>query len=104
MPDTMFKRSPAADPARLEQMKDILLRYPDIAEAERQELLAYLKKGPPLDTALLSTVDELRPKLAWFRADHRRHFELGARQYAIVAIILAGLVALFVWLWDSGLS
>ena len=104
MPDTMFKRSPAADPARLEQMKDILFRYPDISVSERQDLLAYLKKGPPLDTALLSTVDGLRPKLARFRADHRRHFELGIREYAIVAIILAGLVALFIWLWDSGLS
>ena len=103
MPDTMFKRSPAVDPARLEHMKDLLFRYPDIAESERREILEFLKKGPPLDTALLSTVDHLRPKLAQFREDNRRHFALGVREYAFVALILAGLTLLFGWLWDAAL-
>lgn len=102
MPDTMFKRSPAANPARLEQMKDLLFRYPDITDSERQELLTFLKKGPPLDAALLTTVDHLRPKLGRFRDDHRRHFDLGLREYVLVAAILAGLILMFALLWDSG--
>ena len=103
MPDTTFRRSPAVDPARFEHIRDLLSRYPGVADAEREEILHYLKKGPPLDTALLSTVEPLRPKLASFRADHRRHFAIGAKEYILVAILLLSLVALLAFLWDSGI-
>lgn len=84
-------------------MQDLLSRYPQIADAEKQEILRYLKKGPPLDTALLTTVEWIKPQLARFREDHRRHFAIGAKHYAAVALILAGLVTLLALLWDSGL-
>lgn len=104
MPDTTFKRSPAVDPARLEHIQNLLSRYPDITEADREEILHFLKKGPPLDTALLGTVEPVRPQLDRFRADHRRHFEVGAKEYLLVAILLAALAALAALLWDSGLT
>ena len=104
MPDTTFKRSSAADPARLEHIRDLLSRYPDIGDSEKEAILHYLKKGPPLDTALLSTFEQIRPKLERFREDHRRHFELGAREYIFVAVLVAALLALCAFLWDSGLS
>ena len=104
MPDMTFKHSPAVDPARLEHIQDLLSRYPDIADSEQEEILKYLKKGPPLDTALLSTVERIRPQLARFREDHRRHFALGAKEYILVAVLLAALVALFAFLWDAGLK
>jgi hypothetical protein len=103
MPDTTFKRSPAVDPARFEHIQDLLSRYPDIAEAERQEVLHFLKKGPALETALLSTIEPLRPKLDHFREDHRRHFAVGAKEYVLVAVVLVALAAVFAFLWDSGL-
>ena len=103
MPDTTFARSPAIDPARLERIQDLLSCYPAIGEAEKMEIVHYLKKGPPLDTALLTTVERLRPQLERFRADHRRHFELGAKEYLIVLVLLTALVALLASLWDSGL-
>ena len=104
MPDTTFNRSPVADAPRREHIETLLSSYPDITDAEKEEILHYLKKGPPLDTVLLSTVDHFRPQLERFRRDHRRHFELGAKEYLIVAVLLAALVALFAFLWDSGLK
>lgn len=104
MPDTTFKRSAAVDPARLEHIQDLLSRYPDISDADRGEILNYLRKGPPLDAALLTTVERIKPKLARFREDHRRHFAVGAKEYILVAVLLAVLVALFVFLWDAGLK
>ena len=104
MPDTTFKRSSAADPARLEHIRDLLSGYPDIGDAEKAEILNYLKKGPPLDTALLTTVEPIRPQLARFREDHRRHFAVGAKEYILLAALLAALAALFIFLWDAGLK
>lgn len=104
MPDTTFKRSSAADPARLEHIQDLLSRYPEIGDAEKEQILHYLKKGPPLDTALLTTVERIRPQLARFREDHHRHFAAGAKEYAMVAILVAAMVALFVFLWDAGVK
>lgn len=102
MPDTTFKRSPAVDPARLEHIRNLLSRYPKISDAETAEIVRYLKKGPPLDTALLSTVESIKLQLARFREDHRRHFALGVREYVITALVLAVLVAMAVLLWDAG--
>ncbi|MDT9601055.1 hypothetical protein [Sphingosinicella rhizophila] len=104
MPDTTFKRSPADDPARLEQMKELLSRYPDIDDSEKDEIVHYLKKGPPLDAALLSTLERIKPQLARFREEHRRHFALGAKEYALVAVFVVALVALLALLWDAGLK
>lgn len=104
MPDTIFTRSPAVDPARLEHMREILSRYPQVSDAEKEEILRYLKKGPALDTALLTTVEDIRPQLARFREDHRRHFDIGLKEYALVALLVVALVAVLALLWDSGLK
>ena len=103
MPDTIFKRSPAVDPARLEHIQGLLSRYPQVSDAETEEILRYLKKGPALDTALLTTVEPIRPRLARFREDHRRHFAIGVKEYAVVVTLVIALVALLAFLWDSGL-
>jgi hypothetical protein len=84
-------------------MQDLLSRYPQISDAEKQEVVRYLKKGPALDTALLTTVERIRPQLARFREDHRRHFAISAKEYAVIALLLVALVTVLALLWDSGL-
>jgi hypothetical protein len=102
MPDTTLNRA-AVDPTRFEQIQELLSRYPNITDAERAEIIHLLKKGPPIETALLSTIERVRPQLDHFREDNRGHFAIGAKEYVFVAVSLVALVALFAFLWDSGL-
>lgn len=90
--------------SRRARAENLLGRYPDIDAGEMRELLRFLKKGPPLEVALLTTDDQTSAKLRRFRDDHRGEFSLGPKEYSIVAIIVAGLVALLSLLWDSGLA
>ena len=92
------------DPERLEHIKELLSRYPWISGVEKEEIVQYLKKGPPLDTALLTTFDAIKPKLARFREDHRHHFGVGPKAYVATIILIAAVLALCAFLWDSGLS
>lgn len=98
------KRSLAADPARLEHIENLLSRYPDISKAEREEIIHYLKRGPALDSALLSSIEHIKPKLARLREDHRSEFELGAREFIIVTLVFAIIIALGTYFWDAGLT
>ncbi|HEU0134341.1 MAG TPA: hypothetical protein VFR28_05920 [Allosphingosinicella sp.] len=90
--------------SRRARIEALLKRYPDIDAGETGEILHFLKKGPPLEAALLTTNDRLRPKLDSFREDHRADFSLGLKHYLAVAIIVAGLVVLLGLLWDSGIA
>lgn len=77
---------------------------PDIHPEEQSALLDFLRKGPPLDTALLTAVDEIRPNLERFREDHRDAFELGPRHYLSALVILLIVLALCACLSDAGLQ
>lgn len=89
----------ATDGERLRQIEQLLVRYPDIAAPERGEILHYLRKGPGLDTGLLTGIEEIKPKLDRFREDHRDQLGLGIREYAAVAVFLAVLAGLVILLW-----
>lgn len=86
------------------RVEDMLRSYPHVDAAEASEILRFLKKGPPLEVALMSTNDQLRAKLSEFREDHAGEFALGLREYATVAAIVAALITVLALLWDSGLA
>jgi hypothetical protein len=92
------------DVGRRGHVGDLLERYPAVSADEVAEILRYIKKGPPLEVALLSTDDRIKPRLDQLRHDHRSEFSLGPKEYMAVALIVAALVAFLAFLWDSGLG
>lgn len=92
------------DGSRRGDVEHLLRRYPDILDGEAAEILRFLKKGPPLEVALLTTHDDVKAKLRAFRADHAAEFSLGPKEYLIVAAIVIALVTVLTLLWDSGLG
>ncbi len=100
MPTSVQRK--AAGSLQRADVADLLRRYPDVDAGETDTLLRFLKKGPPLEVALLTTDEELWPRLQRFRQDHRSKFSLGFKEYALVLLILMGLIALCLFLWDVG--
>lgn len=86
------------------RVEELLRRYPDIDSGETREILRFVKKGPPLEAALLTTDEQLRVKLDSFRRNNRSEFALGLREYLTVAVIVIALVVLLDLLWDSGIA
>lgn len=91
-----------ADELRLDRIARLLTLYPDIDTAEVAEIIRFLKKGPPLDVAMLGSREELKPALARFKGDHRHEFSLGWKGVLTVVAILAAMVAATLLLWDVG--
>lgn len=91
----------AADPpaalASVPRMSDILRRYPDVGEEERQALIHFLKNGSQEDIAQAAYVDGLEPRLIAFRKDHPEHFPAGLKAWGPLALLV--LVPLLAVLW-----
>ncbi|HEX6374636.1 MAG TPA: hypothetical protein VFZ91_02840 [Allosphingosinicella sp.] len=92
------------DQSRRAHVEDLLRRYPDVDAGEAAEILRFLKKGPPLEVALIGTDDELKVKLGEFRENHASEFCLGLKEYLSVATIVVALIAVLALLWDAGLG
>lgn len=85
-------------------VEGLLKRYPEVTAAEAAEILHFLKHGPPLEVALLTTEEQLRLRLEQFRADHASDFSLQTRHYLLVAALLGILILGCVLLWDVGVK
>lgn len=80
-----------AVPDRFDQIEALLLRYPEIAEAELADLKRWFtKEASAFEVASLSSKDELRQQYRAFRAEHIDR--LGAVELA--AIVLGGILSL----------
>lgn len=82
----------------------LLVTYPAVDAAETAEILRFLKKGPPLEVALMTADDQLKPKLSQLREDHAKEFSPGLKDYLTVAVILIAVIAVLALLWDAGLG
>jgi len=74
------------DPARVERMADLFRLYPDIGDAEKAELLLFLRRGRQIEIGMVSARDGIAERLSRFRHDHGEHFRL--RPYQILGFIL----------------
>ena len=83
----------AADPAA---MSDLLRRYPNIAEDERQQLLRFLTQGAQEEIVRATYVAGLGPRLIAFRKDHPEHFP-GVRSWAPLALLILVTVLGVLW-------
>lgn len=101
---TATKHGATAESERLRRVRDLIGDYPDIGRAEAEEILHFLKNGPAVDNALLSSAAEVRPQLEQFRADHRRELNPRLRTFAVLAALIASFAIAVTLLWDAGVK
>lgn len=83
-----------------ERIAALLGRYPNLTDAERQEVLSFMTHGRHLEIGLLTSDEKVRPQLEAFMADHKRHFRIGVADVAWLFGVLAAVV-MFLWLlWE----
>lgn len=88
---------------RLGRMADLLRAYPDIADAERLQLLEFLTKGVPEEVAQVTHMQGIERSFAAFRKAHPREFPQGLRGW--LPMILFGVVIVLAVAWRlSGLT
>jgi hypothetical protein len=92
--------NPAAVPKSLlvrERIEGLLIRYPDVSEAETQEILIYLKKGPHLDVGILAAKEGIEEKVEALRKTKKEFFRLGYIETALFLTFTAGPAVLGFW-------
>lgn len=90
------------DDQRMGRIEALLRRYPGLTDDEMGELLLFFRKGPALEVGLLTGNEELRPQLDRFRAENARALSIGARELAIIAVLIVIVLAVVALLWDAG--
>lgn len=96
-------RELAGDGARA-RIEQLLMKYPDLSPGEAAEILHFDRKAPFLDRGRITMDDELRSRLERFRAEHASDYGLKARDYALVAALVLGLLATLYALSNVALS
>ena len=90
--------------SKLARILDLLRRYPETDPDETNEITFYLKNGPILEVGLLSSIEDIQPRLQRFRADHSKAFSLRWKDYMIPALMLMAFIAVCVALSDIGIN
>ncbi|MFN3389813.1 MAG: hypothetical protein ACK40O_12885 [Allosphingosinicella sp.] len=75
---------------RRKRIEDLLRRYPDIKEAETQEVVRFLATGPHLDVGLIAGNDSLADKVKAIRKANPSHFGLKARETLLFVACVGG--------------
>lgn len=87
---------PAQDRTHVES---VLARYPNIGQAETQELIRWFNESSALDVAMVASNDDIREAYAQFRREHVDRFKpkdiaLAVVFAALCALVVAGIVYL----------
>ena len=64
----------AVDPGALQRAENLLHAYPAISDAEVEEVATYLRSGPQMDIALLSSNETAWSAAERLRIDHKHLF------------------------------
>ncbi len=70
-------------------IETLLRLYPETSETENAEIVQFLAKGPHHDVGLISGNEELAPKIAALKQEHRLHFRL--KLWEVFAFLLVSL-------------
>lgn len=76
---------------------ELFERYPDLTDAELEQLIVEFPRLPPVDVALMLSDEKLAPKLEAFRRDHHSKVRTPFRQYAVLIAIAFFGIGLIVW-------
>lgn len=91
--NSLCGRSPAPESPALEQVADLVTRYPNLSEIELARLINLYRELSALEMALMISDSELAPKLDGFYKEQRLRLRRPFREYAVLlAIALAGMV------------
>ena len=87
-----------SDLARRNHIAGLLARHPDLAAAETDEVLDFLKNGSMIDIGMLRGDPVFKPKIERIRAENSAHFQLGASRSLLVGLLIALPFLLVCWL------
>ena len=85
------------DADRVNRIAELLHLYPHVAEAEKSEILLFLRKAPQAEIDRIGRREGLAPRLMRFRRDHPEHFRLNPGQVAGFVALALALLAVFAW-------
>jgi hypothetical protein len=88
-------QSPASRP--IEDVRDLITRYPNLSETELARLVNLYRELSALDMALMLSDERLAPKLDRFSADNRSRIRTPFGQYAALAAYAVIGIAAFAW-------
>jgi hypothetical protein len=86
--------------ATREQVRDLLIRYPDVAANEATSILDFLRNGRHLEIGLLAGDERVQPKIEAFMAEHKKHFRLSVGEVARVVAVIFGFLVLCWLAWE----
>ena len=75
----------------------LLQRYPDLAQWEIDRLVSIYPHLPMLHIALMTSDDELEPRLAAFQRDYGRRLRTPFRQVVVLLVPLAIMFVVLLW-------
>jgi len=75
----------------------LLRRYPNLSSREVDTLIAIYPHLPMLHVALMTSDDELSPRLEAFHKDHRKQLRTPFRQLLALLIPVAMLLVALLW-------
>lgn len=87
--------------SRVDRVKWLLGRYPDITPEEAREITVFVKHSPALDIALFEMDGEVKPVLGRFKQDHQRDFGISAPHWVAIGAAMLSLLFICYLLWDS---
>ncbi len=91
---TITARNSAATPS-LDRATLLLRRYPDVSPDEKDELVQFLKEGPPDDVARLTFGSGLDDRITALKKDNPGDFATGPRIWLpLVSFVAAAIVVL----------
>jgi hypothetical protein len=76
----------------------LVRRYPDISRSEADRLVAIYPRLPILQVAMMSSDDELAPRLEAFRRDHACRLRIPLRHIAALLSPMILLAIILVWM------
>ena len=84
-----------------ERVSYLVNRYPRVTDDEAMEIIAFMRTGRHLDIGLLTSNDEIRPKLDAFMEDHKAEFRVKWWESAAVIAGIGVLLAVCWLIWEA---
>ena len=85
-----------------QEIAEIVVRYPDVSNAEARLIVDFLRKGRHLDVGILTADEALKPQLDSFMADHKKELGVGLGEGTAVVGAIGAFLGLCWLLWEVG--
>ena len=86
--------------SRREHITRLLERYPQVSDADRNEILRFMKEARHLEVGLLTANDNVRPQLDAFMDDHKQQFRLDVFDVVRAVALIAAILTVCWLLWE----